>query len=99
MKKKRNALNELSAEEAVPHIASSALRALDHFAHDHQHRKLLLIDSFHGYGCNWCGCRFPETRAVDARTASETLRLRKAQREKQFANHICSERPARPIGG
>jgi len=91
LKKFKNTLAVLGAEMALPAITTSALRAMHHFAQNHHNRKLLLIDSFHGYGCNWCGCRFPETRAVDGRNASETVRLRKSQREKQFADHICSE--------
>jgi hypothetical protein len=91
LKKFKNTLAVLSAKMALPAITASALRAMHHFAQNHHHRKLLLIDSFHGYGCNWCGCRFPETRVVEGRTASETVRLRKSQRQKQFADHICSE--------
>ncbi|MDQ1407397.1 MAG: hypothetical protein QOG55_3026, partial [Acidobacteriaceae bacterium] len=64
LKSFKNTLAVLGAEMALPAITSSALRAMHHFAQNHHHRKLLLIDSFHGYGCNWCGCRFPETRVV-----------------------------------
>jgi hypothetical protein len=94
-KKKRaiKVIAALSAEMSVPHITTSALRALHQFAP--RARKLHLIDSFHGYACSWCGCRFPESRPPQGHSAIENSHLAKLHREKQFAAHICCERPTR----
>lgn len=86
----RKALAALSAAMNVPHITTSALRAL-HQLTPHS-RKLDFIDPFHGHACSWCGCRFPESRPPEGYSPSDASRLRKLHREKQFAAHICSER-------
>jgi hypothetical protein len=80
----------LSAEMNVPHITTSAVRALHQLA-SHA-RKLDFIDPFYGYACSWCGCRFPESRQPQGNFAAENSRLQKFHREKQFSQHICSER-------
>jgi hypothetical protein len=91
IKELTNALAELSAE-TLPSITSSAVRAMHHFAPYH-HRKLLQINS-HGYVCSMCGRRFPDICDPEGHFTSETLRrLLKAQRDDEFAHHICSERP------
>lgn len=87
----RKALSALAAEMNVPHITTSAVRALHHLA-PHA-RKLDFIDPFHGYACSWCGCRFPESRPPQGDSAAENLLLQKFHREKQFSRHVCSDRP------
>ena len=86
-KSAKAALSALKAEMAKPHITASALAAMQ--------RKLALAhdDSFHGYACNWCGCRFSSADIPNDVSLSEILRLSGEQLEKHFADHVCSERP------
>ena len=89
----KKALGKLAAEMAVPTITASALRA-QHAIHEGRHRKLELIDAFHGFACSWCGCRFPETERSLGLPGNlklaERHRLLAAVREKQFAAHVCA---------
>jgi hypothetical protein len=55
-------------------------------------RRLMLIDAFGGYACSQCSCRFPESRPPLARTLAESQRLERAQREREFAAHVCEDR-------
>ena len=90
IKKLQIALAELSAE-TLPTINSAAVRAMPHFAPYH-HRKLLQINP-HGFAGSLCGRRFPEICDLEGHFTSETLRrLLQAQRDDEFAHHICSER-------
>jgi hypothetical protein len=86
----------LSAEMNVPHITTSALRAMHQLAP--RSRKLDFIDPFYGYAYSWCGCRFPESRPPQGDSAAENSLLNKFHREKQFSQHICSERPTGKTG-
>ena len=80
-------LDTLTVEMAAPVVTASAMREMQHFKRNR--RKLQLIDSFHRYARSSCGCRFPESREPQGHTLSEARRLRKVQRESQFAQHVC----------
>jgi hypothetical protein len=58
-------------------------------------RKLVLLhqDSLHGYVCSWCGCKFPKINVLNDVSLFEQIRLSKVHQEKQFAAHVCLERP------
>ena len=58
-------------------------------------RKSVLLhqDSLHGYVCSWCGCKFPKLNAPNDVSLFEKLRLSRVHQEKQFATHVCLERP------
>src|SRR3981189_1361369 len=79
-------LDTLTVEMAAPVVTASAMREMHHFKPNR--RKLQLIDSFHRYARSSCGCRFPESREPQGHTLSEARRLRKVQRESQFAQHV-----------
>ena len=83
-------LRLLTTGMAKPRIAASALKAMRRKA-KHEQRELVIIDSFHGYECSWCGCRFPETAVSDGVSLFEKRHLAKVLREKQFLEHVCSE--------
>src|SRR5450432_2466780 len=87
-------LGALRAEMAKPHVAASAQEAM-HPETRRFERQLVLVDEglFHGYACDWCGCRFPdgpESEVPGCATPAEKLLLFAAQREKRFAEHVCS---------
>jgi hypothetical protein len=82
-------LRLLTRGMAKPRIAASALKAMRRKAKQEQ-RELVIIDSFHGYECSWCGCRFPETAVSDSVSLFEKRHLVKVLREKQFAEHVCA---------
>jgi hypothetical protein len=86
-------LEEVTSEMAKPHITASARKAI-HPESGRQRRKLVLIHqgSFHNYACSWCGCRFGRTKIPDGISLFEILLVSKLQREKQFADHLCSDR-------
>jgi hypothetical protein len=90
-------LGALTVEMASPRIAASAQQEL-HPEGERVKRKLILINeaSCHGYACSWCGCRFPR---ADVRNSGplEALILARQQREKNFGDHICSQRFTRQI--
>ena len=87
------ALGKLTAEMARPHRTASVLRS-KLSKPGGSHRSLELIDTFHGYACSWCGCRFPESVLAIANaknlTAAQKRRRFAAEREKQFGAHVCS---------
>jgi predicted adenine nucleotide alpha hydrolase (AANH) superfamily ATPase len=87
------ALGRLAAEMARPNRTASVLRS-KLSKPGGSHRKLELIDAFHGYACSWCGCRFPEsalsTHTPKNLTVAQKRRRLAAEREKQFAAHVCS---------
>jgi hypothetical protein len=90
-------LGALRAEMAKPHVAASAQEAM-HPESRRMERQLVLVDEglFHGYACDWCGCRFPDGPEGDVpgrATPDEKLFLFAAQREKRFAEHVCADRP------
>jgi hypothetical protein len=89
----KSVLGDLKAEMAKPPIAASAQEAM-HPAIKRMERTLVLVNQgpFHGYACSWCGCRFPEVVPSNA-TLGENLLPFEAQREKRFAEHVCSDRP------
>jgi predicted adenine nucleotide alpha hydrolase (AANH) superfamily ATPase len=86
------ALGKLATEMARPNRTASVLRS-KLSKPGGSHRKLELIDGFHGYACSWCGCGFPESAmAADTRknlTVAQKRRHLAAEREKQFAAHVC----------
>lgn len=89
-----SALAALTVEMMKPPIAASAQEAM-HPETEGPLRKLELINQgpFHGYACSWCGCRFPEGDVAIRATLGEKLLLFEAEREKRFAEHVCSDRP------
>ena len=93
------ALSELTAEMAKPTMTASAMRAM-HPKLGCQQRKLELIhhDSFHGYACNWCGCRFPNSKTVpvDASLFVEH-HIFEEQRDKFFGAHVCRDAPKKAV--
>jgi hypothetical protein len=88
------ALAALTAEMTRPSIAASAQAAM-HPETEGTERKLVLVneDPFQGYACSWCGGRFPEDALPSSATLGEELLLFEAQRQKRFAEHVCSDRP------
>jgi hypothetical protein len=92
-KTSKKALGELIAEMAKSNRTASVLRS-KLSKPGGRHRKLELIDAFHGFACSWCGCRFPESeRSVDLPrnlTVVQKPRRLAAEREKQFAAHVCT---------
>jgi hypothetical protein len=88
------ALVALTVEMMKPPIAASAQEAM-HPETEGPPRKLVLVNQgpFHGYACSWCGCRFPEGDVPNRATLGEKLLLFEAEREKRFAQHVCSDRP------
>jgi hypothetical protein len=82
-------LRLLTRGMAKPRIAASALKAIRRKARLEQ-RELVIVDSFHGYECSWCGCRFPETADPGGVSLFEKRHLAKVLREKQFLEHGCS---------
>jgi hypothetical protein len=91
--KRSLALGALTAEMASPRIAASAQEAM-HPATEETQRRLILINEppFYGYACSWCGCRFSREDVRNGGPVAEIIRGRE-QREKHFAEHVCSERP------
>jgi hypothetical protein len=85
----------VAAEMAKPRIAASALKALRSKAPS-QHRELVLIDSFNGYECSQCKCRFPESALPKG--ASLTGRTGKLQIQQEFDKHVCSFFPQEDPG-
>ena len=84
----------LTAEMMRPPTAASARVAM-HPETEGTERKLALINQgpLHAYACSWCGCRFPEDGVPSRARLGEKLLLPEAQREKRFAEHVCSDRP------
>src|SRR5471030_765366 len=89
-------LGALKAEMAKPPVAASAQEAM-HPETRRIARQLVLVDEglFHGYACDWCGCRFPDGPPdgpggdVPGRaTPAEKLSLVATRREKRFAEHV-----------
>ena len=83
-------LRLLTLGMAKPRIAASALKAMRRKARQEQ-RELVVADSFDGYECSWCGCRFPETAIPGGISLFEKRHLAKVLREKQFLEHASSE--------
>lgn len=87
------ALRKLAAEMAQPNRTASVLRS-QLSKPGGSHRKLELIDAFHGFACSWCGCRFPESatpfKTPNNLTVAQKGQHLSAEREKQFAAHLCS---------
>jgi hypothetical protein len=76
----------LNIEMRQPHITASALAAMHK-----RPRKLEHIDSFHGYACSKCKCRFPETKPDVPKSVSvaQRRRLYAIHRQREFAAHRC----------
>jgi len=85
-------LGALTIEMASPRIAASAQKAM--YPAAGQKRRLVLIheEPFHCYVCSWCGSRFPIADAPNGLTMFQILHLYRAEREKRFSEHVCSER-------
>src|SRR5450755_1162648 len=87
------ALDALTIEMASPRIAASAQETM-HPSHGPQRRLVLIHEEpFDCYACSWCGSRFPTADAPNGLTMLQILHLYRAQREKRFAEHVCSDRP------
>lgn len=58
-------------------------------------RKLVRIESenFQGFGCSECNWVFKPTGPFVGNTLDEMMRKYKAQRDKEFAAHVCIETP------
>ena len=50
-------------------------------------------DSYQGYGCSACLWAFKPAGPPVGNTLEEIKRLYEAQRDKEFAVHVCIERP------
>jgi hypothetical protein len=83
-------LRLLTSRMAKPRISASALKATCAKT-QHEQRELIHLDSFHGYECSWCGCRFPESANSEGVSLFEKRHLAKVLRDKEFAEHVCSE--------
>jgi hypothetical protein len=88
------ALAALTAEMMRRPIAASAQVAMRPETKGTE-RKLVFTGQspFHAYACSSCGCRFPEDDVPNSATLGEQLLLIEAQRQKRFAEHVCSDRP------
>jgi hypothetical protein len=77
-----------------PPIAASAQAAMRPETEGTE-RTLVLFSQgpSHAYACSWCGCRFPGDDVPSSATLGEKLLLFEAQRQKRFAEHVCSDRP------
>jgi len=58
-------------------------------------RKLIWIDKggFRGWGCSECGWVFTSSDALTGKSFDELMRNFEAKRDKEFANHVCTEHP------
>ena len=58
-------------------------------------RKLVRIktENFEGYGCSECPWAFNPAGALVGESLEEMTRLSEVQRDKEFAVHVCIERP------
>jgi hypothetical protein len=85
------ALEALIVEMASPRIAASAQQRM-HLETEGTKRRLILVDEapYHGYACSWCGCRFPRADVSHCEPL-EALILARQQRQKHFADHVCSQ--------
>jgi hypothetical protein len=58
-------------------------------------RKLAWIDQplFRGFGCSECGWRFKTSGPPTAKSFDEMMKNFEAQRDKEFASHVCAAHP------
>jgi hypothetical protein len=58
-------------------------------------RKLEWIEQqrFRGFGCSECGWRFQTAGTPTGGTFDEMMRNFEAQRDKEFASHVCANYP------
>jgi hypothetical protein len=58
-------------------------------------RGLVRIESqkFQGFGCSECNWKFTPTGALDTDSIDEMMRKYEAERDREFAAHICAEHP------
>ena len=77
---------------ASPRIAESAQEKMCPATGQKRRLKLIYEEPFHCYACSWCGSRFPIDDAPNGLTMFQILHLYRAQREKRFSEHVCSER-------
>ena len=58
-------------------------------------RKLVQIktENFHGFGCSECNWVFDPSGPFVGNTLQEMMTKYKAQRDKEFAAHVCAETP------
>jgi hypothetical protein len=61
-------------------------------------RELVRIQryDFQGFGCSACGWRFKPSGALVGKSINEMKRDFEAQRDKDFASHVCSQHPRQP---
>lgn len=61
-------------------------------------RKLILVknENFQGYGCSMCNWVFNPSGPFVGNTLHEMISKYKAQRDKDFAAHLCAESPKSP---
>jgi hypothetical protein len=58
-------------------------------------RTLVWNDTLQGFGCSECGWMFRPTGPLVAKSLNEMKADYEAQRDKEFANHVCQAR--RPV--
>jgi hypothetical protein len=60
-------------------------------------RTLKWIDEggFRGWGCSKCAWGFTSSDALTGKSFDELMQNFKAQRDKEFASHVCAEHPRR----
>ena len=58
-------------------------------------RQLIWIDEggFHGWGCSKCVWVFTSSDTLTGKSFDELTRNFEAQRDKEFASHVCTEHP------
>jgi hypothetical protein len=61
-------------------------------------RKLVWVENqtFEGFGCSECNWAFRPLDAVVGKSLDEMKQKYEAQRDKEFAAHICAEHPRAP---
>ena len=88
----RETLRLLTKEMGEPRISASAVKAMRPKGRL-ERRELVIIDSFHGYECSRCGCRFPEYAIRKGPPMFEERILKRALAEKEFSSHTCHKVP------
>jgi len=58
-------------------------------------RELIWTDEgrFHGWGCSECAWVFISSGPPAGKSFDEMMRNYEAQRDKEFASHVCAEHP------
>ena len=85
---------------ALASLASAGLQTLFNFAHHRAYtlampRELVWIENpnFQGFGCSGCNWVFNASGALVGDSLDEMKQKYEAQRDKEFAAHLCADLP------